>query len=169
MQCSRKRMFFLRNCPESIKYLYGGRGWTLIHSWATISLFLVPSILSFFSPFLCFLSTKYFVFNFSPLITFLVIHPFVIPESSKDHEWKPVRCLSGPHHLGRIEQFLSSQYHKTRNLLILLDSQMQLLGFLAFPLEHDGGIAVPKGKRWAPFSAVFSSPWSWPSIPPYLC
>lgn len=39
--------------------------------------------------------------------------------------------------------------------------------FLASPLAHDVGTgSVPKGKRWAPFSAIFTSPGCWPSIPP---
>lgn len=168
MQCSRKRMFFLRNCPESIKHLYGGRGVNLdsfLSYHITVS---CPIYSFFFSPFLSFLSTKYFVFNSFPSNNFFSYTSFCYSWVFQGSWVKAWGVYQGPTILAGIEQFLSAQYHKTRNLLLLLDSQMQLLGFLAFPLEHDGGIAVPKGTRWAPFSAVFSSPWSWPSIPPYL-
>lgn len=99
---------------------------------------------------------------------FLFIQPVIIPWVPQGSWVKAWGVYQGPTILAEIEQFLSSQNHETRNLLTFLDSQMLLLGFLASPLALDVGIAVPKGKRWAPFSAVFSSPRSWPSISPYL-
>lgn len=144
-----------------------GGVWTLIHSWATISLFLVPLFFLFLS-FLIFSINQIFCIQFFPSNNFFSYTSFCYSWVFQGSWVKAWGVYQGPTILAGIEQFLSPQYHKTRNLLLLLDSQMQLLGVLAFPLERDGGIAVPKGKCWAPFSAVFSSPWSWPSIPPYL-
>lgn len=167
LQCSRKRTLFLRNCAESnICMGWEGQPW------------FIPEL-----PYHCFLCRLFFLTFFSFLvyqssILYYSIFPcqYFFIYTACYYSLSPPRIMSenlrcfyqGPTILAEIEQFLSSQNHETRNLLTFLDSQMLLLGFLASPLALDIGIAVPKGKHWAPFSAVFSSPGSWPSVPPYL-